>query len=123
MRELLGFELTGKNYLDLTPPAQRRTRSWRTWAGACQPCCTSYAGTLLNSTHATETYHGISLPLLPDRPGDPMQLIAVLSFTAGRRWYSSAPEPVIGLSEDFGFIDLGHGVPGSLEPPDDWLMA
>jgi hypothetical protein len=123
MRDLLGFELTGRNYLDLTPPAQRRTRSWRIWSAACQPCGSRYSGTLLYSTQASETYHGISLPVLSDQPDQPMQAISVLLVAAGRRWYGQSSDPAIGLSEDFGFIDVGYGVPGSIDPPHDWLMA
>jgi len=113
----LGFDPTGRNYKELTPPGQWPVRSYRVRQMVARPC----AGAM----HHEEEFdlHRVvvgmlTLPLLPDAvDGRPLLLS-----------YAEALEPlphpadmpltrVMRLPDRFTFVDIGAGVPETTEPP------
>ena len=118
LRDHVNFEATGRNFADLTPPAQWPVRRWRLNEMAARPC----GGVMIN--RETETHSGecvpfetMTLPVEPQGPGKPRLLSATWRCSApstsrrprtDRRW-STRPD-------EFRFLDLGAGIPERMEP-------
>jgi hypothetical protein len=123
LRDLFGFELSGRNHIDLAPLTHRRLRSYRMWTHMHHPCGAYYSRRVPFSTGIREFCHGILLPLAPDRPGGPALAIAIEVPEAGPRWLNPAASALLQAVEDFAYFDVGAGVPDAAEPPDDWDVA
>lgn len=122
LRDLFGFDPTGRNLLELTPPAQRRERAWRYWTGATQPCGSVFGGRLRFLSGAMAPYLGLALPLRPAQEGGPMLVVSAIAPVADRGWINERSEQELYLAADFTFVDIGAGVPEGSGPPDDWAM-
>ena len=119
---LFGFDYTGRNLIELAPPDQRRLRSWRFWTGVHRPCGCVFGGPVLFPSGARARYGGIALPLLPDRDGAPPLVVSVIAVIADRGWINARQYRVLPLPEEFGFLDIGAGVPEQDGPPADWAI-
>jgi hypothetical protein len=114
LREHFGFELTGRNYIQLAPPAQRATRQHRVWNSVRRPC-----GSRLVREHRlpggkVTLAEVVSLPFDGDDPEAPRLLLSHVAPYSNR--YEPNAEPAVetfGIAGDFTFLDLGHGVPES----------
>ena len=112
-REIYGQDFTGQNYLDVTAPADRHTRSKRLFATVNQPCIAVWGVTGGEGANALPSAIGASMPVRPDDPDKPMQLLHVVvqlgeivfSEFANRKKYEN-----IQLSDRFFLIDIGAGV-------------
>ncbi len=123
LRDIMGFEATGRNMLDLVPAASRRQRAYRNWVAATRPCATAYEMNLIYSSGALYAHEGVSLPMTPARPGAPMLLLRAFAPIPGMIWYNRAEMPRAAGEYDFRFIDIGAGVPASTEPTADFARA
>jgi hypothetical protein len=117
---LLGFEPTGKNLIELTPIEQRLTRAWRLWSLVERPCAAWLAIPVAFASGRHGLAQSIMLPLEPDRDGAPRQLISVTTLSDPEGWGGPLKEPMVGLSVEFAFLDIGAGVPDGIEPPAGW---
>jgi hypothetical protein len=122
LRDFFGFDCTGRNLIELTPPDRQRTRSWRNWTGVAQPCGGVYGGTVRFASGAHARFVGISLPLRPDRDGAPPQIVSVVAGVADLGWINKQTELKLLVPDEFVFLDIGAGVPDHDVPPDDWSM-
>jgi PAS domain len=122
LRDLFGFELTGRNMIDLTPPDQRRRRGWRYSVGALQPCGCLFGGKLRFLSGALAPYLGLVLPLRPSQKDGSMLAISAIALIRGQGWINDRSEPALNLAEYVSFLDIGAGVPDRTDPPDDWVM-
>ncbi|HVJ51911.1 MAG TPA: PAS domain-containing protein [Aliidongia sp.] len=123
LRDLFGFELSGRNHIELAPPAHRRLRSYRMWTHMHHPCGACYSRRVPFSTGIREFCHGILLPLASDHADGPPLAIAIEVPEAGPRWLNPAASALLQAVEDFAYFDIGAGVPDKAEPPDDWDVA
>jgi hypothetical protein len=116
LREHYGYELTGKNYVELAPPARRATRCFRMWQSATRPC-----GSRLIREHKVPSgriTHAevVTLPLEADRDDAPRLLLThVAPFTVHYEGGQAQPG-TFDIAEDFVFLDIGAGVPDSVAP-------
>jgi hypothetical protein len=122
LRDLFGFETTGRNLVKLAPPEQRRERSYRMWTVMRQPCAAHYTHHVAFPTGVREICQGIALPMAPNKSGGSPLAIAVEIPQSGRRWLNPSGPALITIAEEFAFIDIGAGHPESVAPPDDWTI-
>ena len=123
LRERLGFELTGHNYLDLTPAGQRHIRGERTWLVAETPCGSYFRQRVTYPSGLTVLSVVLSVPLDRDEPGGNRYTLAVVR-ELGRTYGeppSHGPKP-LPMPDEFRFLDIGAGLPPPPwpgEPPGD----
>ena len=122
LRDLFGFDLTGRNLIDLTPPDQRRRRGWRYWIGTTQPCGCLFGGKLRFLSGALAPYLGLVLPLRPSQEDGPMLAISAIALIRDYGWINERSQPELNLAEYVSFLDIGAGVPDRTDPPDDWVV-
>lgn len=118
LRDFLGYELTGANYIDLAPVEDRAVRSYRCWAVATRPC-----GSRLVYDHRLESgrvaqSEVVSLPLDADQAGSPRMTLANIAPLTPRDPNSEGPAGTqIEVATTFAFLDIGAGVPDRVFPP------
>jgi|HubBroStandDraft_1064217.scaffolds.fasta_scaffold01674_11 hypothetical protein len=122
LRDLFGFDLTGHNMIQLTPPAGRATRSYRHWAAVAQPCGSVFAAAIRFPSGARAPVGGVALPLLPDREGGSPLVVLAIALVADRGWINERRPGFLGLPARYAFIDIGAGIPDRVDPPDEWAM-
>jgi hypothetical protein len=121
--DLVGFDATGMNFIDLAPAEDRRTRAYRNWSAVRRPCGTYFTVLRKFHTGTREFHYGLLLPVRPARDGGAPQLIGVLVSSSGRDRVNRAEEPVLTMPEIFEFVDIGAGVPASIHPPKSSIMS
>jgi hypothetical protein len=122
-REMFGLELTGRNIIDLASGEERRIGAYRNFSAAAWPCGRHAELSYMYSKGLADTFEFLSLPMEADRPGEPRMLINAMQSVLGRRWLN---EPVLSIAGEPGdftrYLDIGAGVPPSLDPPDDFIV-
>ncbi len=117
VRDMLGREITGQNLFALSPAEVRRGRSWRFWSAATQPCGHYFHMPVTFPHDMVSMHEGFSLPLRPEQAHAPALLFGLFAPVAGEHWLNRGPITQLNPTQDHGFIDIGAGVPASLEPP------
>ena len=118
LRDFVGYELTGANYIELAPPEDRQVRRYRCWAIATRPC-----GSRLIYDHRLESgrvaqAEVVSLPLDPDQAGGARMTLANIAPLAPRDPLIEGPAgPQLQVATTYAFLDIGAGVPDSIFPP------
>ncbi len=113
-----GFEATGRNLRDLTPPDQWSVRCWRMNAAASQPC----GAWMVNVNDRTVSGGGVyfetvTLPIEPDEPGKRPLLMSNVAVLGGFYEPPAKDRPqLLWLPVGFGFLDLGAGIPDRIDP-------
>lgn len=109
-----GRRLTGESYVTMVPPAEQQSRGTLLWRIAQQPCsCVQHAVFRWQSGQRS-TLEIFGLPIRPDRDGEPLQFIAVISQLTPAGWKPvwGQTDPVIAMdSKTLRFIDIGAGLP------------
>jgi len=110
IEEKYGRRLTGRSYIKMVPAEQQRRRGELLWRMATQPCAgLQYAAYDWQSGERREL-ELFGLPMLPDRDGEPVQVLAVVNHLPSRRW--GAVDNVVGINcRSLHFIDIGAGIP------------
>lgn len=112
LRDYLGVDLTGSNYIDLAPETFRQIRIWRLQQEVTWPC-----GALFIYPHRFPSGHvapaeTISLPVDDGRPGRPPMILSLVTPMTDR--VEDPPPPgkrEIYFAVEFAFIDIGAGIP------------
>jgi hypothetical protein len=110
-QEVFGFEFTGLNYLDITEPEARPTRSKRLWDTAMQPAASVWT---IPSIEAVD-FIGATVPISPDDPSDVMKLMQVIiplkdiATISAAEWRKKRTN--VYFSDRFRYIDIGAGKP------------
>ncbi len=118
---ILGAELTGRNYLDLTEPENRARRAALLLAEAAQPCAAVIYYWLRDEGGGLLPVELVSAPLLADET-EAAQATLILAcaspLSSGEEdGYDVAPESYA-EGDGLRFIDIGAGIPpltGSLQ--------
>jgi hypothetical protein len=117
MRDYLGFELTGSNYMALTPFVDRPVRYFRFRQIADRPC----GGVMLYNQRLGSgevvPSEVVSLPIAPDDPQAPKLVISHATPLGPQPPSPSVPHMLqLHLAEEFRFLDIGAGVPDRIVP-------
>jgi hypothetical protein len=109
-----GQDYTGQNYLELTAPKDRAVRAERLFGIVDQPCAAVW-GTLSTGWRDGPDYlAGVSVPIWPDAPGKPQQLMQFFTPLEGMhipRFEKKFEKRNVALSNQFQFLDIGAGIP------------
>lgn len=111
IREWLGTELSGRNYLDLTEPENRARRAALLFAEVAQPCAAVIYYWLQDAEHGIVPVELVSAPLLADDAAQaPLVLACASPLTKPKT--AEAIEPASYAEGDgLRFIDIGAGTP------------
>ncbi len=110
--ETLGVEMTGRNLLDLTAPEHRAKRGIRTMQNATLPCGAVWIWEIAFVGRNTRSAENLCLPVQPDEPGAPMQLLSVFGFLEAKHLPVAKNHiQYLASSDHHAFIDIGAGVP------------
>ncbi len=113
--EIYGQDFTGQNYLDVTALKDRIVRAKRLFAAANQPCIAVWAVKGEQGRGGLPSATGVSMPVKPTDPDQPMQLMHVvvqLGKIVFSELASQEKRDNVQLSDRFSLIDIGAGVPG-----------
>lgn len=117
LRDFVGYELTGANYIELAPPEDRSVRRYRCWAIAAQPCGSRLIyNHRLHSGRVTQA-EVVSLPLDPDQLGGARMTLTNIAPLLPRDPIIEGPAaPQLEVAITYAFLDIGAGVPDSIFP-------
>jgi hypothetical protein len=108
----LGTSVTGQNFLDYAPDSHRGIRAERMLRQVAHPCG---ARSVLNVDLAGGyqiCLELVALPVRPDNPNQPMQLISVGAAIADRVTVNDPTmAPLRGGAAVYQYFDIGAGVP------------
>ncbi len=121
-RDIFGFETTSQNLTDISLPEVRRVRAYRFWTGVTWPCA-GWAFLSFPYAHGTsDRFEFLSLPLDANVPDQPRMTLCAIGSLLGRQWKNDRPaQAIVGAADTFSFVDIGAGVPPSLDPPADFV--
>ena len=115
----LGYELTGRNVVELYGPPLYRAAGYRFQMMATQPCGAMFDLVLRFASGAENPHEIMLLPLEPEEMGAPATLLVGIAPIKAVEWENTAVLPQLDPSPNFRFIDIGAGIPASW-PPDDF---
>lgn len=109
-----GQPLTGRSYITMVPAERRRHRGELLWQIASRPCAAVQRSFFDWQSGRHHELEFLCLPILPDDPGRPVQVLAVGSRMPHRPWgiREHANDPVTAInSRRIELIDIGAGLP------------
>lgn len=110
--QLLGIELGGRNYLDLTEPENRARRAALLFTEVAQPCAAVIYYWLKAGNGMTLPVELVSAPLVADGETQPGLVLACASPLIRADMAESRVTPdSLAEGEGLRFIDIGAGVP------------
>ncbi len=115
----LGFELTGKNVVQLYTSEWYRAAGYRFSSIVSWPCAATVEMSLRFSSGAEHPHEVLLLPLEPAPGARPTILVGTAGIGAVT-WQNAATLPQLHSSSYFRFIDIGAGIPDSTHPPEDF---
>ena len=118
LRDTVGFDPTGRNLVELSPPEQRPRRAYRLAQLVARPCGYVAELNFAYSTGVTDMFESVALPLSSDQPETRGFVLFAMESILGRRWQNDTGRFTMDVdTEIFDFLDIGAGVPESTEPP------
>ncbi|MCJ9427649.1 PAS domain-containing protein [Kordiimonas marina] len=111
LQDFYGVDFTGKNYYELTAPADRDMRARRLLNVAEQPAAAVWTTPAID----TVDFVGASVPVLPDDLGQPLIVMQVMVHL--RDLHHVRPSTIaqrhdtVHLSQKFRYLDIGAGLP------------
>ena len=114
LEQLYGATLTGRSYITMVPPERRRRRGELLWQIATRPCAAVQRSFLDWQSGRHHELELLCLPILPDDPGRPVQVLGIGSRMPQRPWgiREHANDPVTAInSRRIDLIDIGAGLP------------
>ena len=117
MRDYLGVDLSGCNYIELAPESFRPIRIWRVQQQLSRPCGALFIYPHRFPSGAVAPAETISLPVDDGRPGKPPMLLSLVTPLTSR---IEDPPPdgkrEVFFATEFAFVDLGAGIPDRTVP-------
>jgi hypothetical protein len=109
---ITGLRMMGRDHIALAQPDQRASRSRLLWGAASQPCGAlafhPFQHPDTGRPHQIETF---VLPVLPDDPAGPMQLIGLAAHLPVLETGSHVTRPLEFAGASQHFLDIGAGLP------------
>lgn len=116
LREHADFEATGRNLAELTPPGHWPMRRWRMQEMAALPC----GGVMITRDQPAIGFGGtletVTLPVEPDEDGRPRLLLSNVAVLGDVHPSVKGRPRIVPMVDEFRFLDLGAGLPGSAPP-------
>jgi hypothetical protein len=111
VHDLLGTELSGRNYLDLTTPQNRARRAALLLAEAAQPCAAVIYYWLDGKAGGLTPVELVSAPLLADGATQATLILACATPLTSPPGQSKVKPESYAEGEGLRFIDIGAGIP------------
>lgn len=111
---VLGVELTGRNYLELGNPADRKERADLLFAEVAQPCGAVMIYPMHYASGRAAPVEVISVPVIGDAPTDPPLVFALLTELAPNGDVEPLASEVarqLPTGRQLRFFDIGAGTP------------
>ena len=112
LRDIVDFELTGRNFRDFTAPADWPERRSRMQTMSSLPCGGRMTFRQIQPSGRTMEFEAITLPLDPPEPGRPRLLCSCSSLIA--RTFQDPPQQpqqIVPVAHAFAYVDIGAGIP------------
>ncbi|WP_300302603.1 PAS domain-containing protein [Ferrovibrio sp.] len=109
--ELLGTDLAGRNYLDLTEPENRSRRAALLFAEIAQPCAAVIYYWLQSARGRTLPVELVSAPLCNDDTDQPSLVLACATPLVPGKGGDVMQAASYTEGEGLRFIDIGAGIP------------
>jgi len=123
LRDVFGFDPTGRNAIDLLPEAQRPRRAYRLFLPATWPCGYLGHSQFIYDSGVSDVFESIGLPLEASDPGSRNLVVFALESIQGRRWQRRTGSLIDNPQNYLRFIDIGAGIPASVDPPAGFLTT
>lgn len=117
MRDYLGFDVTGYNYITFASESFRHIRIWRLQQEVTRPCGALFIYPHRFPSGYVSPAETISLPIVDGRPGKPPMMLTVVTPLSTRM--EDPPENgqrEMFYATEFAFVDIGAGVPDRTVP-------
>ncbi len=114
IRDMIGAELTGANYIDLAPPEHREVRAARIEAMVAWPCGSLFTYHHRFANGLTAQAETLSFPIDPDQAGRPRMILSHSAASTPRFLPPPDPTRPLAVMEDYAFVDLGAGLPAAV---------
>jgi hypothetical protein len=112
-RQWFGADLTGRNWLDVSHPADRVARQRRLAQAALQPCAVRSQTWQFREGMPRRKFEALTLPLAPRRAEGPAIMLMAMAELAPDE--PGKPNEVLDFEQcrrvDWSFVELGAGVP------------
>ena len=123
LRDVLGFDPTGQNAVDLSFEDQRLRRSYRLFVPATLPCGYLGESVFTLADGVTDLFESIGLPIGPSRTDGYPLVIFTMESLRGRRWIKKSGVVIDNPQNDFRFIDIGAGATPPVDVPKEFALA
>jgi len=120
LRNIFGFDPTGRNAVALAPPEYRLRRAYRLFVPAMTPCGYLGESQFTYSYGITDWFESIGLPLQASEPGSNL-VIFTLESLRGNQWHKKEGHLIENPENDFRFFDIGGGAVPPIDAPHDFL--
>ena len=115
LREHLGDEITGTNYLDLTPPENRQRRAELLLTEVAQPCAAVIYYWVRFDAGGLLPVEVVSAPMLDDADATPSLVLACLTPLARGENDGDADPASYAEGDGLLFLDIGAGLPPAID--------
>jgi len=109
--DLLGTDIAGRNYLDLTEPENRSRRAALLFAEIAQPCAAVIYYWLRSGSAGLMPVELVSAPLCDDDTGQPSLVLACATPLIAGQGDDKMEASSYAEGEGLRFIDIGAGIP------------
>ena len=123
LRDIFGFDPTGKNAIDLVPQAHRLRRAYRLFLPATRPCGYLGRSKFVYSSGLGDVFESIGLPLETPDPASRNLVVFTLESLLGRRWQRQSGSAIDNPENDLHFFDIGAGIPPTVDAPADFFAT
>ena len=123
LRDVFGFDPSGKNAVELVRDQYRVQRAYRLYLPATMPCAYLGQNKFAYASGVPDTFESVGLPLDPDKTDGHRLIIFALDSLRGKRWRNDSGSIIDMTTDAFQFVDIGAGIPPSTIAPADFMAG
>lgn len=121
LRDIVGFDATGREVVEMMPKVSRLRRAYRLFVPATHPCGYFGNSKFTYTDGVFDWFETIGLPLEASESSGYSFIVSTLESLRGRRWQRVAGSFIDNSENEYRFLDIGAGTPASVDPPPDFL--